>query len=195
MKVKAFLLALFLMVAMPCGIASSETLEPIETRLLLESVTGVPDGLTVHLIINDNLIAEVSGNEIISALPIYPSDQSVIKIKLAGVGKLNGAKFNFVPLIPSAPSVTKASSVTEAADETAEVTEELGEDVLADINPEDPSEAEAVEEATSEPGDTVEPITENPIEYTAEEPIEEPITENSIEESISVEENFLDGKE
>jgi outer membrane biosynthesis protein TonB len=176
MKLKTLILAGVLMFTVPCGVALAEEVSapdpPVieqpkimpeaEQQLVLESVIGVPDGLTVYISIRDDVVAEVAGSQIINTTYFDSVDKAEIKIRLEGEGRLNGARFNFIPVgMPELPPLPPV------------LPEEEEEPIV-----EEPIVEEPIEEPVEEPI-VEEPIVEEPIE----EPVEEPIVEEPTEES------------
>jgi len=182
MKLKTLILAGVLMFTVPCGVALAEEVSapdpPVieqmpeaEQQLVLESVIGVPDGLTVYISIRDDVVAEVAGSQIINTTYFDSVDKAEIKIRLEGEGRLNGARFNFIPV-----------GMPEEEEEPVEepIEEEPIEEEPVEEPVEEPIEEEPVEEPIEEEPIEEEPIEEEPIE---EEPVEEPTEESTTPES------------
>ena len=157
---------------------------PQDQRLVLGSVSGIPDTLRVYLTIRGNVIAEIKGSQIINTTYFDSVDKAEIKIRIEGEGRLNGARFGFTPVgmpeLPPLPPVLPeeeepTEEVTEPSEEpveepTEEVTEELETTTPESGDPAtEPTYSDPVGEGTGDAGEAVESDTGNTGEPSGED--------------------------
>ena len=158
-----------------------------QERLVLESVSGVPDTLRVYLTIRGNVISDIKGSQILNTTYFDSVDKAEIKIRLEGEGRLNGARFNFIPVgmpeLPPLPPVLPEEEEPIDEEPSEEVTEPV-EEPIDEVT--EPSE-EPVEEPTEEVTEELETTTPESGDPATEPTYSDPVGEGTGDAGEAVE--------